>query len=109
VATVDDWKNLSNGLTQKAGFNLPASKMFTDSNYNATDISGFMIYWGGWKSYGKHRNGNGNDQMEYMTRNGNSFGHVRILKTGSLEICENDYNQNNWRMCVRLVQSLSGK
>lgn len=109
VATVDDWKNLSNGLTQKAGFNLPASKMFTDSNYNATDISGFMIYWGGWKAYGKHRNGNGNDQMEYMTRNGNSFGHVRILKTGSLEICENDYNQNNWRMCVRLVQSLSGK
>lgn len=108
VGTVSDYQNLLDGLTKKAGYNLPASKMFSDSQYKAEDLTGFHVQWLGWKDNGSHRNGNNNDQMEYLTVDQNNvFGHVRILKTGSMEICQNEFNKKNWRMAVRMVQRLS--
>ena len=106
ISTVDDWKNLKAGLTDIALCNLPTCKMFTEAKYKAEDITGFNIQWLGWKS-GSHRNGNNNDQMEFLTVNNNGqFGHIRILKTGNIDICDNDFNHQYWRMCIRMVQGL---
>lgn len=106
VSTVNDWENLKGGLLDKALCTLPACKLFTEEKYKAEDITGFNVLWLGWEDLG-HRNGHDNDQMEFMTINDKGqFGHIRILKTGNIDICNNEYNHKNWRMCIRMVQGL---
>ena len=107
ISSVDDWKNLTSCLIDQAGSNLPATKIFDDSKYKAQDITGFHLRWLGWKDCNRDCNGINNDQMEFMThKDFKQFAHVRILKTGSIEICENEYALNCWRMCIRMVQDL---
>lgn len=60
--------------------------------------------------YWRNDNG-GNSQTEFMTcgKDG-KFGHVRLKKSGSMEIVENEYyNGNWWLMQVRMVQPLNVK
>jgi len=37
------------------------------------------------------------------------FGHVRMKKTGSMEIVENEFAHSDWCMQVRMVQPLNVK
>lgn len=110
MAKTSDYTNLKGGLT-KSGYNLPTIKMFTDSSKKAKDLTGFRIEWDGWWDYSRSSqhvcNGNNNDQMEYMTINDKGqFGHIRLTKDGSMDICDNNYSSNKWEMYVRLVQNL---
>lgn len=110
MAKTTDFQNLKDGITG-AGFNLPVSKMFNNGSLGAEDLTGFNIEWKGWWDYGisksSVRNGKGNDQMEYMIVNDKGqFGHVRLIKQGSMDIVDNEYNHDNWSMMVRLVQNL---
>ena len=110
VAKVSDYQNLKDGIT-KAGFNLTAAKMYSDASMGAEDLTGFNVEWKGWWDYSRNSNqvcnGNNNDQMEYLTLNDKGqFGHIRITKQGSMDICDNNYNHSKWAMFVRLAQDL---
>jgi hypothetical protein len=61
--------------------------------------------------YWKHDNGSNNNQMEFMTcSKDGKYGHVRMKKSGSMEIVENEYyNGDWWLMQVRMVQPLNVK
>ena len=110
MAKTSDYQNLKDGIT-KAGTELPVSKMYNNSSMGAEDLTGFNVEWKGWWDYTRKSdsvcNGNNNDQMEYMTVNDKGqYGHVRLTKQGSMEICDNNFNANKWSMMVRLVQGL---
>ena len=137
MAQVDDFKNLMNGLTgnnislptlymgnveggkdltgfnsdwdgwyvrkkKEEGFKIPVFGPVTLAARLIQDSKDPSYYW-------ENAKGN-NDQMEYMTcSKDGKFGHVRMKKTGSMEIVENEYNHKDWRMQVRMVQPLNVK
>ena len=50
------------------------------------------------------------EQMEYMTCDKDGkYGHIRLRKSGSMEIVKNEFNHNDWCMEVRMVQPLNVK
>ncbi len=137
MAQVDDFKNLMNGLTgnnislptlymsnveggkdmtgfnaewdgwyvrkkKEEGFKIPVFGPVTLAVRLIQDSKDPSYYW-------ENAKGN-NDQMEYMTcSKDGKFGHVRMKKTGSMEIVENEFAHSDWRMELRMVQPLNVK
>ena len=103
-----EWEGWFVWTKKDAGFKMPlfgSALLQTVSRIaNAVIDAKCNYYW-------KHDNGSNNNQMEFMTcgKDG-KYGHVRMKKSGSMEIVENEYyNGDWWLMQVRMVQPLNVK
>ncbi len=103
MARVDDYKNLLSGLTRH---NISMPTLYLSKEREGKDQTGFSVNWSKWLDSNQSKDGDG-EQMEYMTcdKEGKVFGHVRFIKSGTMEIVENE-GDGKWSMEVRFVQSL---